>query len=302
MRGWPAARLPRLSASAMSGCKNKQQVLMSRVSHFFPFSLVLPNMPGVAAQLIRSINDDNMSLTALAELIGKDPSLSATVLRIANTARYSPLRSVSNLREATATLGMTTLRNLALATCMSKAFPAVAGLDRRRFWCRGIATAHYAALVGRATLVDPDVAYLGGLMLQAGQLLMMQIEHKGVVELEAHIQQPGDRFRVEQQRWQCTHGDVTAELAKRWKFPDTLLVGFETASRPLEANPFSSLGAVLHVAALLAEAVVLEAPPIESLERAAPELVARLHLNLEWLGDKCLTVADLAAEVDSMVG
>ncbi|MDI1261568.1 HDOD domain-containing protein [Aquabacterium sp.] len=276
--------------------------MASKVSHFFPFSLVLPNMPGVAAQLIRSMNDDSMSLPALAELIGKDPSLSATVLRIANTARYSPLRSVSSLREATATLGMTTLRNLALGTCMAKAFPAVAGLDRRRFWCRGIATAHYAGLVGRATLVDPEIAYLGGLMLQTGQLLMMQIDKTGVADVESQILHPGDRFRLEQQRWHCTHSDVTAELARRWKFPDTLLVAFETVSYPLDSQPFSNLGAVLHVAALLADALVLEASPVEALEQSVPQLVARLHLNLDWLQDKLLTVADLAPEVDSMVG
>lgn len=275
---------------------------MSKVSHFFPFSLVLPNMPGVAAQLIRSMNDDHMTLPALADLIGKDPALSATVLRIANTARYSPLRSVSSLREATATLGMTTLRNLALATCMSKAFPAVAGLDRRRFWCRGIATAHYAALVGRATLVDPEVAYLGGLMLQTGQLLMMQIDKTGVVEVESQIHQPGDRFRLEQARWHCTHSDVTAELARRWKFPDPLLVAFETVSHPLDSQPFSAMGGVLHVAALLADALVLEVPSIESLHHSVPELIARLHLNIDWLQQRLLTVADLAPEVDSMVG
>jgi HD-like signal output (HDOD) protein len=171
---------------------------MAKVSHFFPFSLVL---------------------------------------RIANTARYSPLRCVSSLREASAILGMTTLRNLALAMCMAKAFPAVAGLDRRRFWCRGIATADYAALVGRATLVDPDVAYLGGLMLQAGQLLMMQIEPRDVVELESRIQHPGDRFRLEQERWHCTHGhgDVTAELARRWKFSTS--TGCRSACSPWPTWP-----------------------------------------------------------------
>lgn len=275
---------------------------MSKVSRFFPFSLVLPNMPGVAAQLMRSMNDDSMSLPALAELIGKDPALSATVLRIANTARYSRLRSISSLREATATLGMTTLRNLAMSTCMSRAFPAVAGLDKRRFWSRGIATAHYAALVGRATLVDPEVAYLGGLMLQTGQLLMMQIDREGVAQVELGILQPGDRFRMEQMRWDCTHSDVTAELARRWKFPDTLLGAFEAVSQPLQSQPFSNLGGVLHIAAVLADAMVLEADAIASLQACAPELVARLHLNMAWLQDKLLTAADLAPEVESMVG
>jgi HD-like signal output (HDOD) protein len=275
---------------------------MSNVSSFFPFSLVLPNMPGVAAQLMRSLNDDNMSLNGLAELIGKDPSLSATVLRIANTARYSPLRSISNLREATATLGMTTLRNLTLATCMSKAFQAIPGLDRRRFWRRGIATAHYATIVARATLVDEEVAYLGGLMMQTGELLMMQIERQAIAQIDAQVKQPGDRFRLEHARWGCTHGDVTAELARRWKFPDALLSAFHACSQPIAAQPFSQIGAVLHLATLLADALDLDLPAIESLQAQAPELIERLHLNTDWLAERVLTAADLAPEVESMVG
>jgi len=93
---------------------------MNPVSAFFPFSLVLPNMPGVALELMRSLNDDNLSLNDLANLIGKDPALSATVLRVANTARYSPLRSISSLREATATMGLVTLRNLAMASSVAR--------------------------------------------------------------------------------------------------------------------------------------------------------------------------------------
>jgi len=275
---------------------------MSRVSHFLPFSLVLPNMPGVAIQLARSVNDDSMSLSDLAELIGKDPALSTTVLRIANTARYSPLRSISSLREATATLGMVTLRNLALSSCMVKVFPAVEGLDRRRFWCRGLATAHYAGLVAQATLVDPEVAYLGGLLLQTGQLLMMQTDKPGVAQVESQVKAPGDRFVLEQSLLGCTHADVTAELTRRWKFPETLTSGFESVARPLEAQPFSALGAVLHVAALMADAMDLGTSGTEALATLGVAVVTRLHLNVAWLDDKLITADDLAAEVSSMVG
>jgi len=68
--------------------------MSAAVHRFFPFNLVLPNMPGVAAQLMRSFSDDNMTLNRLADLIGQDPALAAKVLRLANSARYSPLRSV----------------------------------------------------------------------------------------------------------------------------------------------------------------------------------------------------------------
>jgi HD-like signal output (HDOD) protein len=273
---------------------------MSATSRFFPYNLVLPNMPGVAAQLMRSFNDDNMTLNGLAELIGKDPALTAKVLRLANSARYSPLRSVGSLREATASLGMTMLRNLTMATCLSGTFPIIEGLDRARFWRHGMATANYAVLLARACMIDADTAYLGGLMLRTGQLLMAQMDKVGVAEVEKAVHLPGARFDLEQQRWHCTHSDVTAELARRWQFPDALLGAFTAAARPLEAQPFSAMGAVLHLAEALADAMDLEQPPIEALQSALPQLIARLRLNPDWLADKLLDPADLGQEVQMM--
>jgi len=276
---------------------HRESFVMSATQRFFPYNLVLPNMPGVAAQLMRSFNDDNMTLGGLAELIGKDPALAAQVLRLANSARYSPLRSVSSLREATASLGMTMLRNLTMATCLSRAFPAVAGLDQARFWRHGIATAYYAVLLAKACMIDAETAYLGGLMLRTGQLLMLQMDKAGVAEVEKQVTQPGARFALEQARWQCSHSDVTAELARRWQFPDSLLSAFRATARPLQAQPYSGLGAALHLAEALADAMDLEQPPIESLQQTQSELIAKLRLNPAWLADKLLNPADLSQEV-----
>lgn len=274
--------------------------MSAATSRFFPFNLVLPNMPGVAAQLMRSFNDDNLTLNDLAELIGKDPALAAKVLRLANSARYSPLRSVSSLREATSSLGMTMLRNLTMATCLSGSFPTIVGLDRARFWRHGIATAHYSVLLARACMIDADTAYLGGLMLRTGQLLMLQMDKLGVAEVEKAITTPGARFALEQARWKCTHSDVTGELARRWQFPDALLSAFNAAARPLQAQPYSGLGSVLHLAEALADTMDLEGDPIESLQQAVPDLFVRLRLNPAWLSDKLLNPADLSAEVQLM--
>ena len=275
---------------------------MSAISRFFPYNLALPNMPGVAMEVMRSCNDDNMTLSGLAELIGKDPVLAAKVLRLANSARYSPLRSVSSLRDATASLGMTMVRNLTLASSVSGTFPAVSGLDRTRFWRHGIATAHYAMQLAKVAMIDADAAYLGGLLLRTGQLLMLQVDKGGVTEVEGQVKHPGDRFRLERTRWDCSHADVTAELARRWSFPDSLLTAFQAATDPLEAPSFSQLGGVLHLAEGLADAMDLGQPPIEAIEAAMPELIKRLRLKTSWLADKLLDADALTQEAQVMTG
>ncbi|GAP38089.1 HDOD domain-containing protein [Piscinibacter sakaiensis] len=276
---------------------------MSAAKRFFSHpNLVLPNLPGVAAQLLAGFDDDDMTLAGLAELIGKDPALSAKVLRVANSARYSPLRSVASLRDATAMLGMTTLRKLTIATCVSGSFGVIKGLDLPRFWRHGIATAHLATELARVSGIDAETAYLGGLMLRTGQLLMLQVDPAGVAELEKAVHVPGQRFSLEYVRWDCAHSDVTAELARRWQFPDSLLLGFQSAGRPLEGERFSVLGGVLHLAEVLADAIDLGLPPIDTVMTHQGDLVGRLRLKTSWLADRLPDPAGLAEEARLMTG
>ena len=45
-------------------------------------------------------------------------------------------------------------------------------------------SAQHAVLLSRGALLDADTAYLGGLMLRTGQLLMAQMDKAGVAEIE----------------------------------------------------------------------------------------------------------------------
>lgn len=265
-------------------------------------NLVLPNLPGVAMQLLAAFDDDNMTLNGLADLIGKDPALAAKVLRVANSAKYSPLRSVASLRDATASLGMTTLRKLTIATSVSGSFGVIKGLDVARFWRHGIASAHIATELARVSMIDAETAYLGALMLRTGQLLMVQVDPEGVAEIEKGVQVPGQRFSLEFVRWDCSHSDVTAELARRWQFPDSLLTGFRDAARPLESERFSVLAGVLHLAQALADAIDLGQPPIEAVQASQGEVIARLRLKTAWLADKMPDPAALAEEAALLTG
>lgn len=268
------------------------------VQRFFPATLVLPTMPEVAMRLLRTFGDDNASLGSLVDLIAQDAALAAKVLRLANSARYSPSHNVANLRDAAAVLGTTALRNLTMAACVTGAFPPAPGLDRARFWRHGMATAHHAVQLAGAAGIETETAYLAGLMLRSGQLLMVMQDAATVIDIEAHVTEPGSRFGWEAARLHCTHSDVTAELARRWKFPAALVQAFAAAAEPMDAQPFSKLGAVLHLAEVLADANGLKLAPREALMTAAPGLVAHLRLDLDWLEAKQLAEEALAEEAE----
>jgi len=268
---------------------------------FFAKNNALPTMPEVASRLLRSFDDDNISLGAIADLIGKDSTLSAKVLRLANSARYSPSHQIDKLSDAASALGMETLRNLTLAACLSGAFPVVRGLDRATFWRHSMATANYARILSQMLRLDADTAYLAGLMLRTGQLMMAMAEPELVADVEAHAAEPGSRFSLEVHRFDCSHADVTASLAAHWHFPDSMIEAFKDATTPMEIRPFSLMAAVLHLAEVLADAAEHHDKPSQALLVAVPELVEHLHLDLAYLEAKITAAGDVASDVELLL-
>jgi HD-like signal output (HDOD) protein len=243
----------------------------------------LPAMPEVAHKLLNSFQQDDLSLGELASLIGRDQALAAKVLRLANSARYSPSHSVSTLQDAAAALGLRTLRDLTLSACMSGAFPAVLGFDRLAFWRSTLAVATYAQVLAPALDADPDTAYLGGLMLRTGQILMVMVDPQGVAEVERHAAGIDTRIGFESAILGVSHPEITAELARHWHFPQTLVNAFGAAIDPLNVKPFCRLGAVLRLASVITDCSLQAVNVAEGLQTSHPELVTHVGLDLDWL-------------------
>lgn len=278
--------------------------MTAAAERFFVKHNVLPTMPEVALRLLKDFDADEVGLSQMAGLIEKDGALAAKVLRLANSDHYSPSHQIGSVVDAAHALGPQTLRNLAMAACLSGAFPQVQGLERALFWRHSVATANYARILAGmlgADEVTADTAYLAGLMLRTGQLLMAVDAPELVAEVEAHAAEPGSRFSLEMHRFGCTHADVTAALAARWHFPAPMVEAFRDANAPLEVRPFSLVAAVLHVAEVLADAAEHHDEPVQALQQAVPELVEHLHLDLELLAARVAATGDPAAEVEQML-
>ncbi len=252
---------------------------MSPVAEFFK-NLTLPVMPEVAHELIRSINDEDVPVAQLREAIARDPALAVQLLRLANSARYGRSRQVSTLDEAIALVGMRQVRALALAACFNDAFPVVPGLDRETFWRESQSRGGLAQWVASGVGSDSEQAWLSGFLVRVGELLMGMKSPSSVTAFERQPSHPGARWEREEALMGFNEGQVSAELARAWHFPDTMVDALNAAARPLQAQPFSQLGAVLHLAELLAAADELSASAVDSLP---PEVLDALQLDTGWM-------------------
>jgi HD-like signal output (HDOD) protein len=289
------------SAGADTADMHSPGFAMPAIEHFFKNASALPTMPELATRLLRSLNRDDLSLPELASLLERDQSLAAKVLRLANSARYSRGRSVGSLREAAALIGMRSLRDLSLAACMSGLFPSLQWFDRARFWRHSVATAGHARVMAPLCGADPDVAYLGGLMLRTGRILMLMDDPEAVNRTESMAAGPDSLMAAERAILGCCHPEVSAGLTRLWQFPTELSSAIEAAANPLDFQPFSKLGAVLRMASTLSDAGERELPEVLTLQACHAALILQLDIDLSTLSQLVLPFDAMTVGVDQLL-
>lgn len=212
-----------------------------------------PVMPEVGQALIQTLNDDNADAYTVCRIIGKDPALTATLLRMANSAMFGLSGRVDTLERAVSVVGMSQVRTRALSVCLAQACVFPIGLDRMEFWRYSMLCAGYAQWLADQCEVDDQEAWLGGMMLRLGELSLGQARPFALPQIETRPIFPGERWVRQRHLIGFDEGEVTAELAQNWDFPDPLVKGLRHSAQPLVGPEFSRLAATLHLAGRLAD-------------------------------------------------
>lgn len=252
---------------------------MHSLDSFFA-TVRLPSISEVAHQLIKTLNREDVAVGEIRDLIAKDPALSAKLLRLANSAQFGLPRGVSTLDDAIQMVGMTKIRSLSLAACMSDAFPALPGLDPLAFWRSSMACAAYAQWLATALDMNGQQAWLTGMLLRLGELLIGQADPSALAHIEQLPQPPGSRWEREKRLIGFSEGQITAELARRWNFPMQMVQALERSYDPLVEQAFSRLGAVVNLAGILADVPDANA---EAVDQLPADVIAKLGLDRQWM-------------------
>lgn len=261
---------------------------MSALDSFFE-SVQLPSIPDLAHSLIETLNDEDASFEEVSDLITRDPAISAKLLRLANSAQFGLPRGVGSIEDAMAMVGMNKVRTVALGACLSSAFPKIAGLDAHAFWKTSMACAGYAQWMAQKLEVDQQMAWLTGMMVRLGELLIAQAEPQTLRKIEQLPLAPGVRWQRERQLIGFTEGQLSAELARRWNFPMQMVQALQRSADPLVDQAYSRLGAILHLAGLLADTA--NAGP-EQVDDLPSDVLAALPLDAHWMREHFPSNAD----------
>jgi HD-like signal output (HDOD) protein len=178
--------------------------------------LELPVLPEVAARVLGVASAADANASALARLIGGDPSLAAHVMRVASSAAYQPRAPIESLQHAISWLGMSEVADVAFTVAVQGKLLNVPGQKARvqRLWKQSVATAVWSRLVAEASGRPTEAAYLHGLLHEIGKPVCLQT----IAELARRAATPLIESEFDQLMSEF-HLDVGVQLATAWKLP-----------------------------------------------------------------------------------
>src|SRR6266508_562050 len=136
----------------------------------------LPSLRSVESALRELLNSDRRYTHQISEIIRRDPSLTARLLRLVNSVYYGLATPINSIEEAVFYLGVRQIRQLAMVTPIIEDFQKLAGkapFPWRDFWQHCIGTAILTREVISALRVPTDeVDYVAGLIHDVGKIVL----------------------------------------------------------------------------------------------------------------------------------
>jgi len=252
----------------------------------------IPAAPGIAIELARSCDDPDVTIDHLVDILKCDPSLTAKVLRMANSAYFASRREIADLTEAVVRLGLRRVQIIALALCVMEATSgadASGGFNYAYFWNHALVTATFADMAA-ATLRMPlaPEAMVCGLLQDIGVLVIqtgMPAEYRDVLAMQAR--DDIDLHVAETRKLGFNHTEAGETMLRRWHLPDLVCRIIRHHHEPQALKATSSdafrLAAICYLGAMVAKFLTSESRRPRLLTQAAEQGRELLGLDHESL-------------------
>jgi HD-like signal output (HDOD) protein len=155
----------------------------------------LASLQSINRALSTLVSSEQSLNSQIADVIRRDPSLCARLLRMVNSVYFGLSTRVNNIEEAVFFLGLRQIRELSMATPVIEELEALqqhtaSGLPWKDLWTHSIATAIVTReiVASTAMYIDDDTDYLVGLLHNVGKLVMaysFPAELRQLMEVEA---------------------------------------------------------------------------------------------------------------------
>lgn len=220
----------------------------------------LPALPAVYNQVVAALRDPDTPFESIAELIAKDPVMSAKLLQVVNSAYFGLPDPVTSAAGAVMFLGTERVKGLILVASVFSQFglSEPCGLVLEDAWQHCLQAGAYAQAITRWQIKDTraaEMAFTAGMLHDIGKLLLaanLPADYRRAVELSRAKRLP--LFEAEREIFGVTHAEIGGVTIGTWGLPFEMVraVGLHHSLEVADDMSFTPLTAV-HVGDVLAQ-------------------------------------------------
>lgn len=266
----------------------------------------LAPMPASVAQLAQMVASSSTNVVQIARVIELDTALTASLLRLANSAWSASARPILTVRDAVARLGPGRILKLAAGQCvmgpMSRRMDGYE-LAERELWVHSVAAAlaaeHLPSVVSQPV---PAAAFTAALLHDVGKLVLSQhIGTDHVAEIRHLMAKEKMTYLEAEHRVLGTdHTRIGAAVAQHWEFPEVLVKAIANHHDP-DHDPDPVTDAV-HLANVAAKLVGSGLGTEQMYLTASPTAARRIGLTSSALESLCAVVRDTLESSELLQG
>jgi putative nucleotidyltransferase with HDIG domain len=222
--------------------------------------IALSSFPDIYYRIVKVLDDTRSSASHLAEVVSHDPGLSASLLKIINSAFYGLPSRVSSITRAIALIGSSELTTLAMGISVIRYFKDIPPemIDMKKFWIHSIAAGVFSRILAhRKISLSEEELFIGGLLHDIGRLIIFKaFPHTAAYAIQLSQEKRIPLFCVERELFKYDHTMVAALLLEKWNFPKPLMQMIKHhhlpggSPRPLDAS-------IINISTLMATALKL---------------------------------------------
>ncbi|MBT8342883.1 MAG: HDOD domain-containing protein [Desulfatitalea sp.] len=214
----------------------------------------LPEVPSLVFQLNEVIADPMSAAGDIAGVVNKSPSLTATLLKIVNSAFYGFRSKIDSISRAVMMIGSKEVSNLALGITIMETFKDIPKqvMDVSSFLEHNLAVGTVARiLAAHGNLANTEQLFVAGMLHDIGRLVLCKYFPKVAVLTFAEAAGSGRcLLHTEKELLGLTHVHLGKRLLQKWKLPYTLENNVYYHHNP-SASPHPEMGSALQMADMI---------------------------------------------------
>jgi len=197
----------------------------------------IPAFPETGNKVAQLLRKPDYSVNEVANVIKYDPSITANILKMANSAYFGPRHKISNINDAVVYLGQQNLLRAIQTAGVSKYYKkgATGYFDKvTDLWEHSVAVALMSQIISRKITGQEDTTlYTAALLHDVGKIIMGEFVRDSLTKIAGLVSSRNISFlEAEEIILGINHADLGGKIATYWKFPAEIRDAISFHHRP----------------------------------------------------------------------